>query len=71
MFPAHAGVILSSARQIRNAYNVPRTRGGDPSYHVCGENPDNMFPAHAGVILLDALTCWVYGNVPRTRGGDP
>ena len=32
LFPAHAGVILSSRVIGSAAYPVPRTRGGDPSF---------------------------------------
>ena len=35
VFPAHAGVILSSAPVLTFFAGFPRTRGGDPSTENC------------------------------------
>ena len=51
VFPALAGVILSSTIIYLVCISFSRTRGGDPSYKEEVSKDRRVFPALAGVIL--------------------
>ena len=71
LFPAYAGVILSSTAYQRGVKAFPRIRGGDPFYYEQAWTRPMLFPAYAGVILHAANTFVYWFSFPRIRGGDP
>ena len=71
LFPAHAGVILTSDAAVPTSTPIPRTRGGDPSKATAVMKEQILFPAHAGVILRSSQILAKYPSIPRTRRGDP
>ena len=71
VFPAHAGVIPSSADTGSTVTGFSRTRGGDPGPISESVLSTTVFPAHAGVIPNPSSKAWSEVSFSRTRGGDP
>ena len=71
VFPACAGVILSSTEVSFSTASFPRMRGGDPTYCDAVSCTDDVFPACAGVILFTLKQAVPVSGFPRMRGGDP
>ena len=71
VFPAHAGVIPSSADTGSTVTGFSRTRGGDPGPISESVLSTTVFPAHAGVIPGCVLLLERLQRFSRTRGGDP
>ena len=71
VFPAGAGVILSSSNLELASIRVSRRRGGDPWGKTGFMKKYTVFPAGAGVIPLAQVIQVVLTGVSRRRGGDP
>ena len=71
LFPAYAGVILSTKSPFCRRPSFPRIRGGDPWTKSPKLVSAVLFPASAGVILLKDAAHGHWASFPRIRGGDP
>lgn len=71
VFPAYAGVILSTLISTQSPKSLSRIRGGDPVTAFNVQIAQMVFPAYAGVIPVIRLPVNAARCLSRIRGGDP